>query len=109
MTKLLNLDELVNEQRVLKLNGQEHVMKSLSVGDFIELNREIEKFKKRGGELTTEEQVELMIAEVQRYFPTMGTSELRNLTINQLLLILNFVRDSQDQQSEGDEKKVATD
>lgn len=88
MTKILNLDSVKPaEERVLQLNGREHVMKPMSVGDFIENSRTA-----RAQEATPDPAVEFetVLGMVARAFPTIADDELRALTFAQLNTILSW-------------------
>lgn len=110
MSKMLNLDELANEERVLKLNGSEHVLRDVSVGDFIEITRMTEGLK---DDLPISDQLEMMVSIIKRRFPTVDEEELAALNMRQLNAILEFARQGDGQpddagsaeSSEGSEKK----
>jgi hypothetical protein len=88
MTRILNLDSVKPaEERVLKLNGREHAMKPMSVGDFID-NSRTARVQEGGADPATE--FELVLGMVARAFPTIPADELRGLTFAQLNTILSW-------------------
>lgn len=92
MTKFLDLDSLpTGNERVLKLNGKEHALKAMSVADFIENTRLIQA---QGDTPALDKEFEVMIALIQRGFPSVTTEELMALTLPQLNKILEFVQSS---------------
>lgn len=91
--KVLNLDELAPEQRVLTIKGQQYPMKEMTVADFIEITKEAqaaESAERR--ELSLGEQVEMLVEAIVKAFPTCPREVLLGLALNQLTAILTFVR-----------------
>ena len=91
MTKMLDLDSLVSEQRVLRLNGRDHEMVEMSVEEFINLMRETDKLDAK---TSFADQLEMMVDLVSRRFPSIPKEELRALGLTKLNAILEFARAS---------------
>jgi len=87
-TRFLNLDELkAPEEVVVKLNGQEHQLKEMSVADFIWAQKNLKKLE----EVEDEGQQILTLIEVlHRMFPTIPKNELENLGLAKLNALADF-------------------
>jgi hypothetical protein len=115
MTRILDLDELQTEapEVVIKLNGKEHAMKVLSVGEFIENAKELEKSKlevaspdEEGALTSLAGSFESIIQMILKAFPTMTRDMLADRPIAQLNQILSFVngeglKDAEDGEGNG--------
>ena len=98
MAKMLNLDDVsAKEERVLRVKGEEYPMKTMSVHDFIELTR-------RGEELDASEdtkvtdQLEWMVEMVELLFPTIPDEVLKEFSLDELGMIINFARSNVDEE-----------
>lgn len=92
MAKMLNLDEIQTEEKVLKLKGQEHTMKEMSVEDFIELTKETEKYESGVETMSMSEQMEKLVDMVLKAFPTCPRQDLMEQKLDMLTVIMKFVR-----------------
>ena len=91
--KVLNLDELAPEKRVLTIKGVKYPMKDMTVADFIEVTKKAEDATADSAkELSVSEQVVLLVDAIQNAFPTCPKEVLLALAIEQLTAILIFVR-----------------
>lgn len=89
MAKLLNLDELQQDEYELKLNGKIYPMKELSVGDFIKISKMTQDL---GEDLNESDQIELMIEVIQMRFPDMPGEDLMGLSVTNLGKLVEFVQ-----------------
>ncbi|HYG86988.1 MAG TPA: hypothetical protein VD978_12080 [Azospirillum sp.] len=104
MPKYLDLDGLptgTTAERVLKLNGKEHPLKPMSVGDFIENTKLLQA---QGDSPSLEREFEVMMKMIQRSFPSCSEAELMALTLPQLNQILDFVQDASGTDEAGEGK-----
>lgn len=91
--KVLNLDELAPEQRVLTIKNVQYPMKEMTVADFIEVTKQARQAEsEEAKELSMGEQVELLVDAIQKGFPTCPKEVLMGLSLTQLTAILQFVR-----------------
>lgn len=102
MSKYLNLDQLVQEERVVTIGGVQHTMKEMSVEDFIVLQQEAGKLSE---DASMGEQIEALVKMIARSFPTMKEAELRALPLRHLNAILEFTRESGEKVVEADAEK----
>lgn len=98
MAKILDLDDLAktDPEIVLKLAGKSHVMKPLSVGDFINNTKRLDKL----AETPVSEQFEIFLDIVDAAFPTVGKDVLAAMSMNQLEQIMDFVQTAQKEADE---------
>lgn len=93
MTKILNLDDIEqSEDKSVVLAGQTHVFRPFTVAEFIAQLKEIEAIEKTG-EMTVADYAEFSIKTVKRAFPTIPEEQLRDLSINKLKALTDFVRE----------------
>ena len=97
MAKVLNLDELAQEERVLTIKGQDYPMKEMSVSEFIVATREAEKAQKEAEkegatELELSEVMERLVDMMSDSFPTCPKEELSALKMAHLNAILEFMK-----------------
>jgi hypothetical protein len=91
MAKILNLDDIAGEEsRELRLNGQTHPVREITVEDFIEINRVAARLEK--GDVSIEEQMQTTIDLIRRVIPSLTQEELQKLTMDKLQAISAFVR-----------------
>ena len=92
MTKnMLNLDAVpsTSTETVITLDGEEHQMTQMSVGDFIDS-------AKLALKITGEDplaEFDLAVGMVTKSFPTINKKRLRSLTMDQLHAMIDFIRD----------------
>ena len=106
MAKILNLNSLAKEEKILTIDGTSYPMKDMSVEDFIELTRRAEAVDKK-------EDVGLAdkIDTVCISFPTCPKTVLRKRSLEELNAIVEFARDTATEgvtETEGVEKKQET-
>lgn len=89
MPKVLNLDALTKEQRFVVLGGVKHLIREMSVEDFIEITRESDRIEKEG--VSLEGQIDAMIAVIMRRVPTIDDRTLRSLSLTNLRVLADFV------------------
>lgn len=105
--KLLNLDDVgADEEKAIVLGGKEYVMKSMTVEDFIKLNRAEEELKKKGeDQITLADQFEILVETVGYAFPDMSEDMLKGLRLDQLNAIFEFTRAEVGEEAEQAEGK----
>lgn len=93
MTKILNLDDIEqSEDKSVVLNSQTHVFRPFTVAEFIAQLKEIEQIEKNG-DISVADYAEFSIKTVTRAFPTIPENELRDLPVNKLKALTDFVRE----------------
>jgi len=97
---VLDLDELVKDEFVVKLNGREHKLHPVTLGSFLENIKDIEKIGKAA---SIEDEIGLTRKMLQRAFPTMEMNDLDGLTLVQMNKILDFAYEHNGQKA--NEKK----
>jgi len=102
MTKYLDLDEIVVPEKVLKLFKEEHVMKPLSVEDFISNIKEAKKLE-ASGESDVGDHILALTGMIGKLFPTVTQETLGKLSMSQLNAILAFARDDDGDENVGKE------
>lgn len=93
---VLDLDELVKDEFVVKLNGREHKLHQVTLGTFLENIKDIEKI---GKSASIEDEISLTRKMLQRAFPTMETADLDGLTVIQMNKILDFAYENNGQKA----------
>lgn len=90
MTKIINLDDLeTRKDRVVILKGVEHVMKTLTVKDYVQQLKkqaEIEKLSAEPEQTveTADRLIELTVDALASVFPTIPRDQLEGLNMDQL-------------------------
>lgn len=107
----LNLDELATVERTLHFKGEDHPQQELSVEGFIALTRELQDYEVREEELSIRERIEMLAKIVASNFPTLGLARARAMTLRQLLAVVSFMRQAEEEVAgaaeDGGEKKSA--
>jgi hypothetical protein len=86
----LDLDAVKpDETIVVKLGGNEHPLKPISIDDFIENTRTIQKLQAAGVGDTSEE-TEIIIGMLQRAFPSMTRELIGTLDIARMRRLMEF-------------------
>lgn len=97
MTKVLNLDKIETKRdKVVILNGKEHVMKTLTVKEYIESMKSAEKIDKLASkaDISNASQIlELTLDALNKFFPTIKRTELEQLSYEQLTAIRQLAED----------------
>lgn len=89
-TQILNIDSLKSSStRTINLAGKEHVMKEMSVGDFLKITGLAEQADEKA---TLTESIKFIIDVVLTSFPTCTREELESCTIEQLNAIAEFAK-----------------
>lgn len=92
MTTYLNIDELAPPKKELTLKGKTYEMHIVTVGEFIEFMRANNmEDQKKFNELPFDERLEKLIEQVKKAFPDAPESDLRSLTMDQLVAIVQFI------------------
>lgn len=95
MTKIINLDQLETKRdKVVVLGGKEHVMRTLTVKDYIQQlkkQQELEKLSEAVADNTVADNpdtadriVELTVEALHTLFPTISKEQLESLNMDQL-------------------------
>jgi hypothetical protein len=102
MTKVINLDHLeTRKDKAVILNGKQHVMKTLTVKDYIlqlKTQQEIEKLSKLANENeadmdTADRLIELTVDALHQMFPTIPRDALLSLNMEQLGALRGLAED----------------
>jgi hypothetical protein len=95
MTKILNIDALVKEERVMTIDGVSYSVPLVSVQNFIAINRLAEEHdaKVKLDAATNEDYVEFLIASVLIIIPSMSRDTLVKRSFDELNVIAKFARD----------------
>lgn len=88
MTKILNLDDLVEEKRTIRLNGVVHEVVGMTVESFIKTQ---EIIKKLGESTETADQLEASAALINAAVPTLSLEALRSMKMERLNMIVEFL------------------
>jgi hypothetical protein len=90
MTKVINLDQLeTRKDKAVLLKGKEHIMKTLTVKDYIlqlKNQQEIEKLSSEPEPTmeTADRLIELTVDALHQLFPTISKEDLMSLNMDQL-------------------------
>lgn len=93
--KFLNLDELAKTNRTITLAGEQHEVVEMTVENFIETTKAAEKLEK--ADPTFGDQMEASIDMIVRSVPTLDAPTLRKLSLEQLTMVLKFLRGDLDE------------
>ncbi len=88
--KTLNLDSLAVVKRSVTLNDVDHPVKDMSVEDFIAAQLEAKKLDGLT-EVTIVDNLEASIAHLTRVIPSLTETQLRTLSMPQVLALVQFV------------------
>jgi hypothetical protein len=89
MTKIINLDELETKRdKVVILGGTEHVMRTLTVKDYVHQLKKQSEIERLSNEEVTPDSadriMELTVDALHEMFPTITREQLENLSLAQL-------------------------
>ncbi len=91
--KLLNLDELKPDVlKTVVVDGERHEMRSLSVGEFIDVMRRLDEMKDKP--ITPDQEMRLMIDMIATSFPSLKRERIEGMSLAHIQAITNFVRES---------------
>lgn len=99
MTKIVNLDSLETKRdKVVILGGVEHVMKTLTVKDYIEQMKSSHELNKLAASEQLDEQgseriMEITIEALMKIFPTISKEQFESLNMDQLNAIRELAED----------------
>lgn len=91
--KLLNLDELVAPEKVIRIKNVDHTVIERTVGQVLEAV----KFEKSGKSLNDNETFETAIDFVLQSIPTCPKEDLLSLQVESIGKILSFINDADTQ------------
>lgn len=96
MSNLLDLDGILPPKRTVKLSGQEHDLRQMSLKDFIAITRESEILGKEvaAGTKTQADVIEANLNSLRYMLPTLSDEQLADLTPDQVLAIMTFARET---------------
>lgn len=98
MANVLNLDEIeTGLERAIVLGGKRHALKPMSVEDYI---AQLKDAQSAETEKDPVKMFELMVASVQRAFPSLKPAEVRKLSVAQLQKMMAFVQSIADGETE---------
>lgn len=92
MTKLLNIDALKKEERIITLGGISYPMKDMSVADFISISTMAEESDAKENQ-TAADRVMFLVDSVAVSFPTCPKEILMACDFDSLNIIAAFARD----------------
>lgn len=87
--KTLNLDDFATDRRVIVFQGVEHVVREMSVDDFIAASVDAKVLE--ADEAGVAENLAGTINHLRRAIPTLEETTLRNLSLAQLVVLAQFV------------------
>lgn len=98
MTKIINLDQLATKRdKVVVLGGEEHVMKTLTVKDYVQqmkASSQISELVKEEDSIESAERImELTIEALMKVFPTITKDQFESLNMDQLTAIRELAED----------------
>mgnify|MGYP006271365097 CR=1 FL=1 len=109
MTKVLNLDSLVEEQRVLTFDGESYKVVAMSVESFIKITKSAEERDAKGDTIPMHERMEFLVDMILPCIPDCPREKLLSRTMEELDVILAFVKSGtlpNQTSGEGVEKKM---
>lgn len=91
-TKFLDLDSLQDDLQItIKLKGETHALKEMSVADFIWVQQRSKDLEANQDELSN---IKSLVEIIHRQFPTTKIEDLQELPLSKLMSIGNFVREA---------------
>lgn len=98
MTKIVNIDALKTpETLVVIIDGVEHQMKEATLRDTIDLFNAIQKLTENPSLVA---EVDLMVNQILRYFPTMSREMIDNMPMTRIERLFAIVRNGGEQAAE---------
>lgn len=91
MAKILNLDEMVPEERTLIHKGVEHEVGKLTLGDYLRFQKANEEYVKAGNEM---DKMQYGLKAVRLVIPTLPEEEVAGLHLSQLMALMDFVTEA---------------
>jgi hypothetical protein len=96
--KILNIDALVKPKRSITLGGKDHVVQELTVDQFIENVHAAEQLE-ANKDAKFGDQLGLAIKSLSQSLPTVGEDALRQLPVEAIGAMLQFVRGELDEKA----------
>jgi len=94
--KIFNVDKFATPKRVLVIDGAQHPIKTLTVQAFIDnlqtAERLAEEAKRGVADLRLSRQIEESVQAVAETVPSLPVERIRELRIEQLTAVLEFIR-----------------
>ena len=94
--KILNIDSHATAKRALTLGGVNYPVRELSVQAFIDNLKMAQELESKG-QLTPLDQLEHAVQMIHSAVPTLPLEAIKALSIDQLTLVLDFVRGELDE------------
>lgn len=101
---LFDLDEIVEEQRFVKIKGVDHEVKEASVGDYLALLKEEKTADGNEKESTPEESIERMVQVVSRSIPSCPREDIEGLTSKKLMALIRWLNQANEPEHEEGEE-----
>ena len=92
MTKILNIDSLKKEDRIITLQGVSYPMKEMSVGDFIKVNQ-LQEAVDANESASNADRAAFMVDSIGVSFPTCPKEVLLECSFEEINAIAAFARD----------------
>lgn len=90
MSNLLNLDEIeVGDEKSFTFGGETHVMKALSVGEYV---KQVKALEAMNGSESQAETINFMIKSVRAAFPTLSQEDAEKMTFDQIDMLMKHVQ-----------------
>lgn len=103
--KYLDLDAIAPKVAFkIRLDGEDHFMKEMSVEDFVWATNEAQKQLDNYDNMTPKEMVESMIAVLSRQFPTVKEKQFKDMGLEKMRRLMEFTRELA---AEGAEETIA--
>jgi hypothetical protein len=95
--KALNLDQLAKVERTLTIEGVEHSVMEMTVGNFIETSAESKRLLNIKDPA---EQLKATVALIQRSVPSLNPDTLHRMSFDKLHMVVQFIQGSMDDEKE---------
>lgn len=92
--KILDLDALVQEQIIVRLNGRDHELRPVTLKDFAENAKDIETMGKAP---SLEEEIKITKRMLARAFPTMTETDFDGLNMAQMQAVIDYAHSNNGQ------------
>jgi hypothetical protein len=90
-TKIINIDDLAQASKAIKLDGETHDMREMTVQEFIDKAAEARSVEAKSAEMTLDEQIKTAVDMVADAFPTVAKARLQQLKLPQLMAIMDLI------------------
>ena len=92
--KILDLDALVQEQIIVRLNGRDHELRHVTLKDFLENAKDIETM---GKSPSLEDEIKITKRMLSRAFPSMKEADFDGLNMVQMQAIIDYAHSNNGQ------------